>query len=104
MNNQILNGDLLDERTQLSLSELCHACSSHAEWVIGLVEEGVLEPLGHAHGPWRFSATCLQRARTAVRLQRDLGINLAGVALALDLLDEVDSLRARLIRLEKDND
>jgi chaperone modulatory protein CbpM len=32
----------------------------------------------------------------ALGLQRDLGINLAGAALALQLLDEVEALRARL--------
>jgi chaperone modulatory protein CbpM len=31
-----------------------------------------------------------------MRLQRDLEMNLAGVALALDLLDEIESLRMRL--------
>ncbi len=47
---------------------------------------------------WRFSGSALQRARTAMRLQRDLGINLAGVALAMDLLDEIEELRGRLRR------
>jgi chaperone modulatory protein CbpM len=32
----------------------------------------------------------------ALRLQRDLDMDLAGVALALELLDEIASLRARL--------
>jgi len=32
----------------------------------------------------------------ALRLQRDLGLNLAGAALALELLDEVEALRAQL--------
>lgn len=100
MNEKILSGDLLDEQTELSLSDLCHACSSHAEWVVELVEEGVLEPIGHTRSQWRFSAFSLQRARTAMRLQQDLEINLAGVALALDLLDEIEALQARLARFE----
>ena len=36
------------------------------------------------------------RARTALRLQRDLEINLPGVALALELLEELDRLRREL--------
>jgi len=100
MNVKILSGDLLDEQTELSLSDLCHACSSHAEWVIELVEEGVLEPIGHTRSQWRFSAISLQRAHTAMRLQRDLDINLAGVALAMDLLDEIEVLRTRLNRFD----
>jgi chaperone modulatory protein CbpM len=37
--------------------------------------------------------------RCALRLERDLGVNLAGAALALDLLDELNRLRARQRRL-----
>jgi len=32
----------------------------------------------------------------ASRLQRDLGVNLAGAALALQLLDEIETLRAHI--------
>jgi len=92
----ILNGTLLDEEIELSLNELCKACSSSAEWVIELVDEGVLEPVNSEQIHWRFSGISLQRAYTAMRLQQDLGINLAGIALALDLLDEIDALQARL--------
>jgi chaperone modulatory protein CbpM len=34
-------------------------------------------------------------------MQRDLGINTPGAALALDLLDELEQLRSRLRRFEK---
>ncbi len=96
MPTKILTGVLIDEQSLISLGELCRACSRHAEWVIELVEEGVLEPSGPSPDQWRFPASALKRALTAARLQRDLGINLAGVALALDLLDEIETLRARL--------
>ena len=96
MKNEILTGLLLDEQCQLSLNDLSRACSSSAEWLIELVEQGAIEPIGRQQAQWRFRSSSLQRARTAVRLQRDLDINLAGVALALDLLDEIDTLRAEL--------
>lgn len=92
----VLKGLNLDEEETLTLGELSRACAMHAEWVISLVDEGVLEPVGHGPVSWRFPGTCLRRVRTAVRLQRDLGINLAGVALALDLLDEIEMLRKLL--------
>ena len=100
MTEKILSGILLDDETELSLNDLCRACSSSAEWVIALVEEGALEPVGYEQTRWRFTGTSLQKAHTAMRLQRDLGINLAGIALALDLLDEMETMRARLRRLE----
>ena len=46
MKQKILEGILLDEQTELSLQELCRACSSSEEWVIELVEEGAIEPIG----------------------------------------------------------
>jgi len=104
MNEKTLSGTLLDEYTELSPNDLRHACSQRAEWIIELVEEGVLEPTGSDYEQWRFSATNLQRARTAMRLQRDLGVNLAGIAVALDLLDEVETLRARLRRFNTEQD
>jgi chaperone modulatory protein CbpM len=103
MTSMTLTGILLDEQAELSLHELCHACSTSTEWVIELVDEGVLEPIGQDHSHWRFSGTNLLRARAAMRMQQDLQINLAGVALALDLMEEIEAMRERLRRFETDN-
>jgi chaperone modulatory protein CbpM len=84
------------EDDHLSLGQLCRACDVHAEWVICLVEEGIIEPEGNEIQSWRFSGANLVRVRSALRLQRDLGINLAGIGLALDLIEEVVNLRAQL--------
>ncbi|MCG6872897.1 MAG: chaperone modulator CbpM [Gammaproteobacteria bacterium] len=100
MKIQILSGMVLDEQTELSLGDLCRACSQHEDWVRELVAEGVLDPIGGDHRQWRFPAEALQRAHIAMRLQRDLDINLPGVALVLDLLEELDQARARLHRIE----
>ena len=54
-----------------------------------MVQEGVLEPVGGSREQWRFGVSSIRRVRTAVRLQRDLGVNLAGAALALELLDRI---------------
>ncbi len=91
-------GELLDEQAELTLNELCRACAVHATLLIELVDEGVIVPAGDAPEAWRFSALHLRRARVAIRLQRDLGVNLAGAVLALQLLDELDSLRRQLGR------
>jgi chaperone modulatory protein CbpM len=47
---------------------------------------------------WRFSGGTVVRVRSALRLQRDLGVNLAGIGLALDLMEELEGLRAQLHR------
>ena len=97
-----LSGIILEEQTGLTLAEVCRACAVHAEYIIELVEEGVLVPDGREPVSWRFSGTHMRRATVSLRLQRDLGVNLAGVALALQLLDEVEALRARIRAMEAD--
>jgi len=104
MTQTTLNGILLDEHTELSLNDLCRACSTSAEWVVELVSEGVLEPINYQQIQWRFTGVSLKKAQAAVRLQRDLGINIAGIALALELLDEIETLQARLSCLELNDD
>ena len=94
-----LTGFILEEQTELTLGDLCRACAVESSSILELVEEGVLTPAGEAPGQWRFTGLHLHRARVAARLQRDLGVNLAGAALALELLEEMEVLRARLRRL-----
>jgi chaperone modulatory protein CbpM len=53
---------------------------------------------------WRFSSSHLRRARVALRLQADLGLNLAGAALVVQLLDEIAELRACLRALDDETD
>lgn len=84
------------EDDSLTLEQLCHACGVHTDWVISLVEESIIEPQGEEIQVWRFSGDSLVRVRSALRLHRDLGVNLAGIALALDLMEELENLRAQL--------
>ena len=90
------NAELIDDDGCLTLGQLCRACDVHADWVISLIEESIIEPHGEDIRLWRFSGTSLIRVRSAYRLQRDLGVNLAGIALALDLMEEIETLRTQL--------
>lgn len=99
--NEALSGLLLDEECELSLREISRACSVHAEWIIELVDEGIIEPHGSDVVHWRFRGPHLRRAQTTLRLQHDLGVNLAGAALVLELMDEIESLRNRVKILDR---
>lgn len=103
MTKQLLTGVIVEESAELSLSELSRACATSTEWLIELVDEGVLEPVGRNPARWRFSGASLKRARTARRLHDDLRINMAGVALALELIEEIEVMRERLRRLDLDD-
>lgn len=95
-----LRGIILDEQSALTLTELSHVCAVQTGYIIELVDEGLVTPdiAAEENEPqhWRFSGAQLRRARTALRLQSDLGVNLAGAALALQLLDEIENLRAQV--------
>lgn len=93
-----LQGPVVEDDVRFTLVELCQACCAEQEHVLTWVFEGVLEPVGESPEDWRFGGESLRRARLALRLSRDLEINPPGVALALDLLDEIAALRARLQR------
>ena len=97
-NMTLIEGAIVEEEVLLTLVELCQACNAKEKHVQEWVFEGVLEPIGESPQEWRFKGESLRRAQLAWRLSHDLDINPPGVALALDLLDEIATLRARLQR------
>jgi chaperone modulatory protein CbpM len=90
-----LTGTLLDHSTVLSIQDLSRMCNVDERHIVEFVEEGVLSVV-EVSSEWHFSGDALRRARLALRLERDLELNLAGVALALDLLEELQGLRRQL--------
>jgi chaperone modulatory protein CbpM len=91
-----LSGEIFDEHVVLSVDDLCRICSVDRTTIVAFVEEGVLSVTRVEASQWRFAGSALRRARTALRLQRDLEINLPGVAVVLELLEELQQLRGQL--------
>jgi chaperone modulatory protein CbpM len=85
---------IIDESSWYSLGEACGLCRVDDERIQEMIREGVLSPAGSSAQEWRFGAREVRRIQIALRLQRDLDVNLPGAALALDLLEELDRLRA----------
>ncbi len=100
-NNRCLQGEIVEESVQFSLTELCRASGATEEQLKLWVAEGALEPQGEfelhsrATRTWVFSGSALRRAVIAHRLESELEVNPAGVALALDLIDQIEDLRRR---------
>lgn len=90
-----LTGQVLEEYDLVSMADLCRSCTVEVEAVTLLVEEGILDPSGGDVEHWQFTVASLRRVKTAIHLQRDLGVNLAGAALALELLDRIAELERR---------
>jgi chaperone modulatory protein CbpM len=72
--------------------------------ITGLSESMILELIAHdiiKADNQRFSMMQLTRLHKVSRLHRDLEVNLAGVILAMSLMDELEELRAKLSLLDK---
>ena len=84
----------------LRLEEICHTCNTTEDVLIQLVDHGIIEPRGQSPQDWRFDSRMVAVAKRAARLRRDLDLEWEGIALAMDLLDEVEKLRAenRMLR------
>ncbi len=99
-----IQGEILADDELLSLEQICHHCALPREHILLLVEEGIIEPQNPAAAVasehWQFHWRSISRVRTSARLQQDLGVNLAGVGLALELLDQISQLERRLQQLD----
>lgn len=91
-----IEGSIVEHDVHMTIVELAEATSTPEDMIMAWVSEGVLSPAGASPQDWRFSGNSLQRAKTAARLMHDLELNLPGVALALNLLEELDQLRNQL--------
>ncbi|MGD8639040.1 MAG: chaperone modulator CbpM [Gammaproteobacteria bacterium] len=97
----IVSGEVLEEDVILSMADLCRVCHLTVDEIYILVDEGIVEPVEDNRPHWRFYGTCVRRVHRAIQLRSDLGVNWAGAALALDLIDELEELRNRLRRFEE---
>lgn len=85
-----------DEWIYLSLEEVTRSFGVTKEIIIEIVNEGVVTVEMVEQNEWRFNTEALRNIRTSLRLQRDLGVNIAGTALAIELLKEIERLKTLL--------
>ncbi|MBL1272193.1 MAG: chaperone modulatory protein CbpM [Marinobacter maritimus] len=102
--NSILTVEVMDpDGSTFTLHEVCERGECHAEFVIKLVSYGIIAPVEPATEArqWLFDLAALARLHKAIRLQRDLKMNLPGLAMSLELLDEVQDMRREVDRLSR---
>lgn len=84
------------EQEQFTLESLATRAGVHPALLESLLEYGLLEPREQAGPRSLFDASSLDRLRMIERLRRDLGVNLAGIAVILDLRDRLTALQREL--------
>lgn len=97
----IYEGQVVDDRTEITIVQLCRRCAVETELVQRMVAEGILEPTRQEGETLFFPHSSAKRTQVVLRLRSDLGVNMAGAALAIDLLDQISRLKAQLQQLER---
>ncbi|MCI0389481.1 MAG: chaperone modulator CbpM [Acidobacteria bacterium] len=87
------------EREELTLEALASSAGLHPDLVERFVEFGLLIPVEWAETQVVFEAAAVLRLQMIERLRRDIGINLNGIAVILDLLDRMSALQCENERL-----
>ncbi len=82
------------DAASLSLHELEAMFALYPDFIQSLIDHDIISPVRSSQGEWLFEVHHLQRIKRALRLHRDLEVNLPGIAIVLDLLDEIESLEA----------
>lgn len=88
------------EHALLSVEDLAGATGLHPEQIETFVRFGLLESVT-AGSREMFAAAAVDRLRCIVRLRRDLGVNLAGVAAILEMRDRMTSLQREVEHLRR---
>ena len=89
------------EPEQLTLEGLAACAGMPPARIAYFVEYGLIEPKARRGTQWLFDTACIARLRTIERLRRDLGANLAGIAVILDLLDRLNTLQREVEQWRK---
>lgn len=85
-----------------SIVQVCMVSAVEKSFVIDLVQYGVVDPEGDNTTPdkWLFTRTQVSLCKRAANLHYDLQVNIPGIGLALQLLDELELLRAKVKLLQ----
>ena len=91
---------------QITTEEICRLSNINIDTMVEIVEHGIIQPKGgdnlkHQPDSWLFDPELIGTAKKAIRLHRDLDIDWAGIALAIELLDELDTLRNENLVLKR---
>ena len=92
---------IIDDRPRYMISVAAELVGMHPQTLRMYEQKGLVQPKRTPGNTRLYSDADLERLRLIQRLTTELGLNLAGVEAVLALQDEMERLRGRIERLER---
>src|ERR671931_1865232 len=92
----------MDDRPRYMISIAAELVGMHPQTLRIYESKGLIRPKRTAGNTRLYSEADVERLRLIQRLTTDLGLNLAGVEQVLKLEDELQRMRRRLDRMERE--
>ena len=89
------------EYSLLTLEQLSESAELRPALVEKFMQHGLIEPAADQAPHLLFPISCIERVRRITRLRRDLRVNLAGVAVILEMRQHIEELQKELQRLRQ---
>ncbi|MGE5646161.1 MAG: chaperone modulator CbpM [Acidobacteriota bacterium] len=89
------------QHSLLTLEEPADTAGLHPAPLERLVRCGLIEPAPNTGSRPLFPASAEPRLRRILRVRRDLAVNVAGVAVILDMLERLEALQRELPRVRR---
>lgn len=97
MNKTTVSATLISTTDPVNADDLAHLCGVQRDWVIRVVEVGILQLMQNADiSQWQFVSQDIARALEARRLEHLLNTNLDAVAMLMELSQEIRRLKSLL--------
>ena len=85
----------------LTLEIVAASCGTKRSLVARLASQGLIETLESESDEPRLPRRAVIKLRQMQRLRHDLGVNFAGAAVILDLVQRLDQLNRELIQMQR---
>jgi len=84
------------EHSLLTLEDLASAAGLHPELVDVFVRYQLVEPTVHTSSCPLFPISSVERLKRILHLRHEMGVNLAGISVILDLTEQIKNLETDL--------
>jgi chaperone modulatory protein CbpM len=91
-----IQGVVVEETSTITFVEVCNQFNVTEEFLKEIMEHGLFQSESAELLEMSFDQKSISKIRSAQRLQEDLGVNIPGVVLVLELLEEMEALRKEL--------